>query len=499
MAYGTFLYNYHRSHADRKHRDTNNDGIVGIRMGGYKFNIVMAPSMAKALFSRPHEVDVRSHVESFMTRIFDFQKTFSEENKHALFKDIDSTLVSMSRGSFLSEGSAFIAQGIERTMSGLVSLNGDIASQDILSNAKILSGKRATVEADLFPLIRHYVVNTTTRILMGNNFADNYPDLLQDYIRFDSDANLLYMGLPKWLPFSRHRRAVAVRQRLNDAIAELHAALQAEAAGNDPGPRWSNLSDVPQVLKARAEIWKNAGLNPGESAPRDLALLWGSTANTNPALFWTIYHVLKTPGLISQIREEIAPFAKIVPEQSSGEGSRALPQLSIDLKSIMNCCPLLKATFYETLRLESPIMVFKRAITNLTLTESPQDSISLQGEGSVQRSYSVQKGEFILVPYFSIHKNKRYFSEPERFNPARFIVPGKLTVDLGMVTPFGGGSTKCKGKSLAEIEVLMYLAGILTMWDLELVENQGYPEHESGVSAFRPKKNLRVRFSHRSC
>ena len=110
-------------------------------MGGYKFNVVMAPSMAKSLFSRPHEVDVRSHVESFLNRLFDFQKVFSPEDRHALFKDLDSTLVAMTRGVFISESSAVITAGIETTMSSLVSLSDDIANrkpQDILSNATVL-------------------------------------------------------------------------------------------------------------------------------------------------------------------------------------------------------------------------------------------------------------------------------------------------------------------------------------------------------------------------
>lgn len=142
----------------------------------------------------------------------------------------------MTRGVFISESSAVITAGIETTMSSLVSLSDDIANrkpQDILSNATVLPEKSPTAEADLFPLIRHFVVNTTTRLLMGNDFVNNYPDLLQDYIDFDSSANLLYMALPKWLPFPRYRKALAVRQRLNDAIAGLHAALQDEKAGRE--------------------------------------------------------------------------------------------------------------------------------------------------------------------------------------------------------------------------------------------------------------------------
>lgn len=67
-------------------------------------------------------------------------------------------------------------------------------------------------------------------------------------------------------------------------------------------------------------------------------------------------------------------------------------------------------------------------------------------------------------------KDPKYFKDPEKFVPERFIVhneDGSLSTDIGTIRPYGGGPSMCKGRVFAERECLALLAGVLAYWDIE--------------------------------
>jgi hypothetical protein len=57
--------------------------------------------------------------------------------------------------------------------------------------------------------------------------------------------------------------------------------------------------------------------------------------------------------------------------------------------------------------------------------------------------------------------------ENEVDSPTR--VPLKACADMLHLNVFGGGSTVCKGKYLAEREILVFVAGTSTVWDFSPV------------------------------
>lgn len=55
-------------------------------------------------------------------------------------------------------------------------------------------------------------------------------------------------------------------------------------------------------------------------------------------------------------------------------------------------------------------------------------------------------GQLIFLPAFSLHRDEKYFPDPERFDPERFNEENKSSIYPGSYLPFGVGPRNCIGK-----------------------------------------------------
>jgi cytochrome P450 len=71
-----------------------------------------------------------------------------------------------------------------------------------------------------------------------------------------------------------------------------------------------------------------------------------------------------------------------------------------------------------------------------------------------------------------MHRNARWFPDPNRFDPDRFSPEAKQARPDFSYFPFGGGGRGCLGQSFAELEGLLILATLASKVRLRLVEGQ---------------------------
>lgn len=216
-------------------------------------------------------------------------------------------------------------------------------------------------------------------------------------------------------------------------------------------------------------------------------------------VFWLLVRIWATPGLIKEVRKEVAPFAKAsqAPQQFAVP---ELPNLKIDLKGLVGSCPLLKACYYECLRLDSAPVSTRFVKRDFTLTQT-HPSV-LQGEQPAR--YVLKAGTSVAIPLNAHLKNPRYIDQPCMFKPSRFLVPSKngdgtRIVDAGTLGPFGGGDAMCPGQQFAEREIMTLVAGILVLWDMEPTNPNGWfmPGHTASTGVAAPSKNIRVKIRRR--
>jgi cytochrome P450 len=81
-------------------------------------------------------------------------------------------------------------------------------------------------------------------------------------------------------------------------------------------------------------------------------------------------------------------------------------------------------------------------------------------------------GAWVFISPWSVHRNARWFPDPNRFDPERFSEEVKRTHTPYSYIPFGAGGRRCLGESFAELEGLLILATVASRYQLRLVDGQ---------------------------
>jgi cytochrome P450 len=86
--------------------------------------------------------------------------------------------------------------------------------------------------------------------------------------------------------------------------------------------------------------------------------------------------------------------------------------------------------------------------------------------------YRIPRGSQVLMSQWVMHRDPRWFEEPERFWPERWAGDLARRLPKFAYFPFGGGPRVCIGSSFAMIEAVLVLATLAQEFRLELVPGQ---------------------------
>ncbi len=100
--------------------------------------------------------------------------------------------------------------------------------------------------------------------------------------------------------------------------------------------------------------------------------------------------------------------------------------------------------------------------------------------------YLVPAGTVVLVSQYVMHRDPRYYPDPERFDPDRWTPEAMSSRPKYAYFPFGGGVRQCIGESMAWMEGVLVMATLAQDWRPRLV-----PGH---LVEPRPLVTLRPRF-----
>ena len=399
----------------------------------------------------------------------------------------------MLRDKWISDATTRTAHAVEQRASSLISFSSNPQDQHIWESlGKVELVDHNTADADLFALIVNFVADIITPLLFGRAFVENYPECHEDLWIFDSGVHHLVTSVLALTPTAR--RATAARTRMLNAISEWHQAVAASQRGEDPGPKWADLSDVSELMQIRVKEWEANKASRKLSTTNDMSVLWGANANSNKNIFWMLLQIYSRPSLLSSIRAEIAPYISPLPKATG---------LHFDIEGLTKQCPLIKATFYETMRVNMSGLGIRSVVQDLTLTESSSDA-SLFNKTAPQ-SYSIPAGSMLVLANGSMQQDPRLFPAPHIFDPERFLFPidpehpEKKHAVMKNLNTFGGGTYKCKGRMFAEKEMVLFVAGILHLWDLEMADGGEITIPEMGLAGASrsPKRDVRVRLRRR--
>jgi cytochrome P450 len=106
------------------------------------------------------------------------------------------------------------------------------------------------------------------------------------------------------------------------------------------------------------------------------------------------------------------------------------------------------------------------------------------------RQYALPAGTVVAAISYLVHRDPRYWPEPERFHPERWTPEAEATRPRFAYFPFGGGPRQCIGEPFAWLEGILILATLAQRWQLRLVP--GHPVVPEPLITLRPKYGMRM-------
>jgi cytochrome P450 len=181
------------------------------------------------------------------------------------------------------------------------------------------------------------------------------------------------------------------------------------------------------------------------------------------ALSWALYLLSRNAEAEQKLHEEVDRVL-----------AGRLPCVS-DLPSLTFAEEIIK----ETMRLYPPAWsVARTAIADFDL------------EG-----YPIPAGANIVMSQWIMHRDRRFFSEPEKFDPERWSTSTCQNLPRFAYFPFGGGPRQCIGASFATTEAVLILATIARRFQLVSVDKT--PVLPVPSITLRPKDPIRMRIEAR--
>ena len=138
--------------------------------------------------------------------------------------------------------------------------------------------------------------------------------------------------------------------------------------------------------------------------------------------------------------------------------------------------PYLTAVCNETLRLYP--------ITNLTVPREVTTPMTLMG-------YNLQPGTRLYGAIYLTHHRPELYPDSKSFKPERFLERQFSSYEF---LPFGGGIRRCIGEVLAQFEMKLVLATLVSRYQLEWVGKTPETAKRRGVT-LAPGNGVEMRFN----
>lgn len=183
-----------------------------------------------------------------------------------------------------------------------------------------------------------------------------------------------------------------------------------------------------------------------------------TTAN---ALSWTFLLLSQHPEVARRLRQEIHSVVASAPRVQ---------------REHLTHMPYLRAVLQEAMRLYPPVWLLARSV----------EQAHTLGE------YELRPGMLVFLSPYLLHRDPRWWPNPEGFDPERFMEGAPPRPKLAYF-PFGAGPRLCIGRGFALQEAQLILATILRRWELALVPDQ-IVEPEPMIT-LRPKYGLKMQLT----
>jgi cytochrome P450 len=315
------------------------------------------------------------------------------------------------------------------------------------------SGERRDIHAELTRLTLDIVASVLFGVDVGRRSAESPQSTIGPFLeamlrQWSLRVNTSFL-LPAWFPVGANVRA---RRAVKRADAWIHNLIRQRRSEKRSTPR-----DLLDVLIA--------GDGGGDRAPSDreirdqcMTLFLAGHETTAVALSWAFLLLSRHPRVAVELASELQRvLGKRAPTVSD------LPELRVTRNVVR-----------ESMRLFPPAWAIGR--------EAAED-IEIGG-------YEIQRGTQIYMSQWVVHRDWRFFADPDVFHPERWSDAFDRALPRFAYFPFGGGPRVCLGVGFAMTEAILVLATIAQRFHLEVLDSP--PVRPWPSVTLRPENGMRA-------
>lgn len=243
--------------------------------------------------------------------------------------------------------------------------------------------------------------------------------------------------LPAWLPWPGRTAKQAAIRYLDELVWNVVRKRRGE--GSDRG-------DLLSMLLLAADDEEGGGgakLTDAQVRDNAMTMLLAGHDTTAAGFCWIFYELARNPALQDEAAREVAALG-------------ARPLTAADLPQLKFCERFVK----ESLRLHPP--------TSGVFVREALENVEIGG-------YPVRKGDLVQEFSYVVQRDPRWYPEPLRFDPGRFLPEVEEQRPQFAYFPFGGGPRVCLGQHFAMLEMILVLGTMLQKFQFALAPGQGEP------------------------
>ena len=260
--------------------------------------------------------------------------------------------------------------------------------------------------------------------------------------------------LPYWVPTPGNLRARRAVRRLDALVHRIIA--ERRASDEDRG-------DLLSMLVSAQDADDGTRMTARQLRDEVMTIFMAGHETTAVALSWTWYLLGQHPDVDARLADELRSVL----------GGRA-PSVA-DLPRLKYA----EMVVTESMRLYPPAYAIGRQAVKAT---------EIAG-------HSIAPGDIFVAPTWVVHRDRRWFEEPEAFRPERWAGDLARRLPRYAYFPFGGGPRQCIGNGFAQMEAVLLLAAIAQRFRLTPVPGQRITP--TPYITLRPEPGIRLRVAHR--
>lgn len=294
-------------------------------------------------------------------------------------------------------------------------------------------------------------LSVVAKTLFSADVAEEAPEIgealtavLEDFTNVTHPLRALLERLP--LPHNR---------RVKEASARLDATIyriisERRESGKDEGDLLSML------LLAQDEEVDHGQMTDQQVRDEVMTLFLAGHETTANALSWTWYLLARNPEAATKLQAELDRVL-----EGRSPTVQDLPQL-VYTRMVLS----------ESMRLYPPVW----GIGRIAVEDHPLGD------------FVIPKGSVVLLSQYVIHRDSRFYPDPERFDPERWTPEAQAERPKFAYFPFSAGPRMCIGDQFAWMEGIMILATLAKRWQPALAP--GHPVVAEALFTLRPKHGL---------